>query len=202
MNYSEKIAAAQRYPYAAMEVREKKIELLKNLQKLAKSWSNEKLLAYARKMHPLLRGSEIYCSFFDDDKLANYLLGEEHFRRHQRLIKRYGRLLFWTEQVPVYCPLSQAQKILQEASGLVELRRVTTYYDSDYSPAVLRPTIADAIIQCPEDILKQVVAFEFVAPSSNAKDCYDEVLGMHVLTTVYYTGVVPQEIAEQKVSLY
>ncbi len=202
MNYSEKIAAVRRYPYAAMEVREKKIELLKNLQKLAKSWSNEKLLAYARKMHPLLRGSEIYCSFFDDDKLANYLLGEEHFRRHQRLIKRYGKLLFWMKQVPLYCPLSEGQKILQEASGLVELRRVTTYYDSDYSPAVLRPTIADAIIQCPKDILKQVVAFEFVAPSSNAKDCYDEVLGMHVLTTVYYTGVVPQEIAEQKVSLY
>ena len=84
----------------------------------------------------------------------------------------------------------------------MELRRVTTYYDSDYSPAVLRPTIADAIIQCPKDILDQVVAFEFVAPSRDTKDYYDKVLGMHVLTTVYYAGVVPQEIAAQKVSLY
>ena len=202
MNYSEKIAAARRYPYAAMEVREKRIEVLKNLQKLEKSWSKEKLLAYAQKMRPLLRGSKIYCSFFDDDKLANYLLSDELFRRHQQLTKRYGKLLFWLEQVPVYCSLSEGQEILQEASGLVELRRVTTYYDSDYSPVVLRPTIADAIIQCPEEILDQVVAFEFVAPSSNARDYFDNVLGMHVLTTVYYTGVVPQEIAEQKVSLY
>lgn len=202
MNYSEKIVAARRYGFATMEVCEKKIELLKNLQKLAKSWSNEKLWEYAQKMRPLLRGSKIYCSFFDDDKLANYLLSDELFRRHQRLIKRYGKLLFWTEQVPVYCSLSEGQEILQKASGLVELRRVTTYYDSDYSPAVLRPTIADAIIQCPKDILDQVVAFEFVAPSRDPKDYYDKVLGMHVLTTVYYAGVVPQEIAAQKVSLY
>ncbi len=202
MNYSEKIAAARRYPYAAIEVRKKKVEILKSLQKLEKSWSKEKLLAYAQKIHPLLRGSEIYCSFFDDDETARILLGEEHFRQHQRLIKRYGKLLFWMKQVPLYCPLIVQEKILQEASGLVELRRVTTYYNSDYSPAVLRPTIADAIIQCPKDILDQVVAFEFVAPSRDTKDYYDKVLGMHVLTTVYYAGVVPQEIAEQKVTLY
>ena len=202
MNYSEKIAAARRYPFATVDVREKKIEVLKKLQKLEKSWPKEKLLTYAQKIHPLLRGSEIYCSFFENDETARILLGEEHFRQHQRLIKRYGKLLFWMKPVPLYCPLIVQEKILQEAKGLVELKRVTTYHDSDMFPALLRPTIADAIIQCPKDILEQVVAFEFVAPSSHAKDYYDEVLGMHVLTTVYYAGVVPQEIAEQKVSLY
>ena len=136
------------------------------------------------------------------DASKDLLFGVVRHYLYQQLIKRYGKLLFWLEQVPVYCSLSEGQEILQEASGLVELRRVTTYYDSDYSPAVLRPTIADAIIQCPKDILDQVVAFEFVAPSRDTKDYYDKVLGMHVLTTVYYAGVVPQEIAAQKVSLY
>ena len=89
-----------------------------------------------------------------------------------------------------------------DAGGYNEKFEKVALDDIDYSPAVLRPTIADAIIQCPKDILDQVVAFEFVAPSRDTKDYYDKVLGMHVLTTVYYAGVVPQEIAAQKVSLY
>ena len=64
---------------------------------------------------------------------------------------------------------------------------------------MLKPSVDDAILQCPKNILDKVCAFEFVVSSFNVANTIDPDLEMHRLVTVYYTGKLPDDIAKQKV---
>ena len=110
--------------------------------------------------------------------------------------KPQDKELYWIESTPI-ATVSAAfyRKVIGRADGLKELGRIESYHPFHGYYIFLRPSTADAIYQCPKDILDKVCAFAFVTPDLDVRTTCDFNLEMHKLTIVYFEGEVPQEIA-------
>lgn len=157
------------------------IKLLKKLQVLESSLSKIQLMEYAKNIKPVLRGD----------------------RMQVELKERYpeGSELFFVPSFPIHTQsvVFTPHFPFMKAEELVEIARVKTYHRCGKCSGVFKPTIEDAIVQCPKKILDQVVAFEFVVPTLPAWRFYKPDLDRHVITTVYYTGTLPKEVSNQEV---
>lgn len=154
------------------------IEILKTLEQQRSSMSDEDILKYAHQMH--------YVARFKDDQIFLY----EN-----------------TEELPLYFAdsLSVCQKScsfeakpLALADNLTPLGSITTYHSYGGYPIFLRPSIDEAIWQCPKEWLNLATAFEFSAIKQEGfLNIYNGHLDCHVLKTTYYQGLVPN-IVKQK----
>lgn len=73
---------------------------------------------------------------------------------------------------------------------LKELGSVTTYHRYCH-PLLFKPSVDECIYQCP---YPEATAFLIVRPGVIDKD-----LECHVATTIYFSGDIPQEIANRKI---
>lgn len=140
--------------------------------------SGEEILAYAKKIRPLVRGKKPINSFLSPENRINPL--------------------YWAK---AECIASEsftfsAGEALMPAQGLVEVGRITTWHRYGGHRAFLRPSVDEAIVQCPKEWLDKVIAFEFQTDSLDFEKVYNSALDRHVLTTIYYTGTLPEEIAK------
>lgn len=158
-----------------------KIKILKYLEKQEKRMPKEKILELAKKIKPLMR--------MVDGQLMFAPKAEEK------------GVLYWLESQPIHCSsfTFAATGAIREAEGLQEIARMQTYHKYGGFYGFLKPSVDDAILQCPKNILDKVCAFEFVVSSFNVANTIDPDLEMHRLVTVYYTGKLPDDIAKQKV---
>lgn len=175
----------------------KKTELLEQLQAQESRLTKDEILTLAKRIRPVMRGSEHFVGIFPNgSELHNYLHESKAFLHLQEMAKTGGKLYF--VEAPYVATRSftyDEHHPLLEATGLTEITRKTTYHRYGGYPGFLRPSIDEAIYQCPPEIIDKVTAFEFVANSERIRDVYDEYLDRHVLTTIYYTGEIPEEIA-------
>lgn len=176
MDYSEQISylKLEDYPQKA-----KHIAILKQLQKQEEDLPQEMVMNYASKIKPVMRGNARKVSI-DPDEYKN-------------------GTLFWIPSVPIHTQsvTFKTSKPLCQAQGLKEIARIVTYHRYGGYYGFLRPSTDEAIIQCPKEILDKVCAFEFVAETLDFGQIYNHRLDRHVLTTVYYAGTLPDQIATQ-----
>ena len=176
----------------------KRKEIKEQLSAQEKRYTKEELLTLAKRIRPVMRGSEHFVGMFPNgSELHSYLHESKAFQHLQEMAKTGGKLYF--VEAPYVATRSftyDEHHPLLEATGLTEIARITTYHRYGGFPGFLRPSIDEAIYQCPPEILDKVTAFEFVAPSERIRDVYDFYLDRHVLTTIYYTGEIPKEISE------
>lgn len=174
MKNEDRIAQIRAQINMPKDVREKAIAILTRLdeqEKMAKST----ILEYARHIRPLIRGTE--------ERVA--------------LAPQYkNKELFWARPTKIATEsfTFNHKTGLMKAEGLTEIGRITTYHNYGGYSAFLRPSTHEAIGQCPKEWLDKVVAFEFQTDSDKFEDVYDYMLDRHVLTTIYYTGTLPEEI--------
>ncbi len=154
--------------------------LTKNeLEILEKSMSQEEIMAYAKKIKPIARGIDInnLDTTSTDDLPA-----------------------FWVESKRIHGEgFSFGYEPIAPASGLKEIARVTTYHSYGGYYGCLRPSVDECIVQCPKDILDKVCAFQVYHPTLLFRECYNTELDRHILTTIYYTGTLPEDIASKPV---
>ncbi len=157
------------------------LPILEKLYSQEKAMSKEEIMAYAKKIKPLMRGSEKYVRLAPSTK---------------------EQKLFWLPS----CPIStdsfaySCHQPLKPAEGLKEIGRITTYHRYGGYYGFLRPSTDEAIIQCPKEILDKVCAFEFQTDTLDFPKVYHAGLDRHILTTIYYEGKLPEDIAAQEVS--
>ena len=158
-------------------------DILATLEKLLQqenAMSQKERLSYAKKIKPLMRGTSGYVELGPQTKAQE---------------------LYWIPAYPIstqsfafscHCPLKPAK-------GLKEIGRITTYHRYGGFYGLLRPSTDEAIIQCPKEILDKVCAFEFQTDTLEFRKVYHAGLDRHILTTVYYEGSLPEDIAAQDV---
>lgn len=138
--------------------------------------SQEEILAYARKIRPLVRGT-----------------------KKDALLRLYNqkKQLYWAKPAKISTEsfTFRADSALMKAHGLTEIGRIATYHRYGEYYGFLRPSVDEAIVQCPKEWLDKVCAFEFQIDSNQIADVYNIALDRHVLRTIYYTGTLPEEIA-------
>lgn len=157
------------------------LPILEKLLQQEEAMTKDDILAYAKKIKPLMRGSEEYVSLSPETKKQK---------------------LFWIPSYPISTQSFSysCHKPLKPAEGLKEICRITTYHRYGGHYGFLRPSVDEAIIQCPKDILDKVCAFEFQTDTLDLSQIYHAGLDRHILTTVYYEGTLPEDIAAQEVS--
>lgn len=162
-------------PELSQSQKEQYLAILDNLEKQKQALSQEEVMAYAAKIRPVLFGSN----------------GEAVLDP-----KPEDKELYWIESTPI-ATVSAAfyRKVIGRADGLKEIGRIESYHPFHGYYIFLRPSTADAIYQCPKEILDKVCAFAFVTPDLDVRTTCDFNLEMHKLTIVYFEGEVPQEIA-------
>ncbi|MBR5154212.1 MAG: hypothetical protein IKW58_00620 [Alphaproteobacteria bacterium] len=85
-----------------------------------------------------------------------------------------------------------------EATGLTKLGTIATYHSYGGHYMFLRPSVDEAIWQCPKEWQDKAVAFEFAIPSSvEVESVYDRNLDLHILNTTFYAGETPRAIKER-----
>ena len=163
------------------EIKANLLLILEKLLKQEECMTRKDILAYAEKIKPVMRGSKDYIG------ISPYMDGKE---------------LFWIPSYPIhhqsFCYICHHP--LKKAEGLKELARITTYHNYGGFHGLLRPSTDEAIIQCPKEILDKVCAFEFQTDTLDMRKVYHAGLDRHILTTVYYEGTLPKDIAAQFVS--
>ena len=160
-------------------------------------YTKDEILALAKRIRPVMRGSEHFVGIYPSTKELINVLDKDVASKHFAEMSKTGGKLFFIE-APYVASRSFAfenHRPMVEATKLKEVTRVTTYHRYGGYPGFLRPSIDEAIYQCPPEILDKVTAFEFVAKSERIRDIFDDYLDRHILTTIYYTGEIPQEIA-------
>ena len=147
-----------------------------SLSSSSKRMPKEEIMAYARKIRPLVRGT-----------LDNAMLMPEN----------QDKPLYWAKPARIRTEsfTFRADAALMKAEGLQEIGRIITYHRYGGYRKYLRPSADEAIYQCPKEWLDKVCAFEIQIDSNRMEDIYDSRLDCHVLRTVYYTGTLPEEIA-------
>lgn len=179
MNTQERITSIRMQRYLSFERKRHAIDVLLRLDK-QEQMPKEEVFAYAKKIRPLVRGTK------KDAKLKpNNLRG----------------MLYWAN-APYIASDSFAGdegNAIRRARGLTEVGRITAYCrnDDNYSFGHLRPTAFEAITQCPKQWLDKVIAFEFQADSYDPAHFYDELLDRDFLRVIYYTGTLPEDIANR-----
>lgn len=175
MNYKEQIAAIKAQYNMPFERRQKAVEILTRLEE-QEQMPQEEIMTYAAKIHPLIRGTKKFVSL----SVANR-----------------NKPLFWARPAKIHNESFSFSTSLpfMKATGLTEVGRITTYHRYGGHYGCLRPSVDEAIIQCPKKWLDKVCAFEFRMMSDQFNLIYDYMLDRHVLTTVYYAGTLPDEVA-------
>ncbi len=163
------------------EFKTKLITILEKLLKQEESMTRKEILAYAKKIKPVMRGSKKYVALSPENE---------------------GNTLFWIPAYPIHHQSFSyvCHHPLKKAEGLKEIARLTTYHTYGGYHGFLRPSADEAIIQCPKEILNKVCAFEFQTDTLDFRKIYNAGLDRHILTTVYYEGSLPEDIAAQEVS--
>ena len=169
MSYEIQIRKLQEFTGERTPVEEinKAIEQLKNLAQMRDEFSLEKILAYAKKIRPVVRIKENIIGLFPDMSSSD---------------------LYWIgySNVSISSYIFGAKK-LAKAKGLREIARIKTYHTLGIYASFLGPTVDEIIYQCPKEILDRAVAFEVVCNSHDiVADCYDKWLNLHILETVFY----------------
>ncbi len=152
---------------------EEAIGILTKLEEQEKM-PQEEILRLAKKIRPLVRVGKTTSVF-------------------QNQIKP----LFWAEapHIATKSFTFNSGRGIKIATGIHEIARITTYHRYGGFRVFLRPSVDEAIIQCPKELLDKVVGFEFQTDTLKASAVYDRFLDRHVLRTVYYTGELPEDIA-------
>ena len=131
------------------------------LQKLEHSMSQEDIMKHAAHMCPIMRNSSD------------------------------GNILYWIEPCEIHgesCTYG-AKYIRPVKETLNFVTEVKTYHKYGGYYGFIRPSMDEAIYQCPKDILDDVVAVEFVIPENvTLYEVYDSDLDRHHLAVRYYTG--------------
>ena len=159
-------------------------ELLSILEKLHQQesrFTKDELLNLARRIKPIVRVNK--------DGLVGIDSEAQKFD------------LFWIETCPIKShSFVWKVKPLAKVSGLKEIARITSYHTYGGYYGFLRPSTDEAIYQCPENILDRICAFEVFSSNDSIYDIFHAGLDRHVLTTIYYEGQLPADIADQDVS--
>lgn len=155
------------------------VNLLDGLDKAKEDMGVDLILEYAKKIRPVMAGTQDESGIRIDDE---------------------GLQIFWIESSNISTQSCfYNAKPISKAEGLKEIGRITSYHKYGGAYIFLRPSADEAIFQCPKDILDKVCAFRCVSYSYNINEVYSKILDRHVLTTIYYEGVVPEDIASQPV---
>lgn len=175
---------------------EEKQKILERLSAQEKRYTKEEILALAKRIRPVLRGTKHYVGIFPAGSELYSVLHETKAMQHLKEMAETGGKLFFVEShyVATRSFSFDEHYPLLEAPALTEVARITTYHKYGGYYGCLRPSIDEAIYQCPPELLDKVTAFELIAKSELFRDIYDQDLDRHVLTTIYYTGEIPEEI--------
>ncbi len=157
------------------------LPILEKLLQQEEAMTKEEILFYAKKIKPVMRGTEEYVALSPDIEKKD---------------------IFWIQAFPISTESFSysCHFPLKPAVGLKEICRITTYHRYGGYRAFLRPSTDEAILQCPKEILDKVCAFEFQTKTMEYSKIYHAGLDRHILTTVYYEGTLPTDIAAQSVS--
>lgn len=115
------------------------------------------------------------------------------------VMRRPKGTLWWIRRLKIHnqsCRFSPSY--ICKAEGLTPVATVTTYHKTGGYHGFIKPSVDEAIYQCPKDIIDKVVAFEFVVPEcATLGEVYDSKLDRHVLQTTYYTGVLSPKVSKK-----
>ena len=162
-----------------LQIPQNKIEILKELYKKRTLMSDDEILTKAHHIHLVMRGNgqEVWISTKNTDNFLFFVSGD---------------------RVSTASSSFQARPLI-EASNLKPLGSITTYHSYGGYRAFLRPSIDEAIWQCPLEWLDKATAFEFsFQRTDKLLEVYDGDLDLHVLKTTYYQGEIP-EIVKKKI---
>lgn len=181
MNYSEHRSvlldecrrAKESCNVTLLNLLENALRVLNMLEKQEQEMPKEQVMAYASRMWPVIRE-------YDKTREENVFYWIKPQRIHNE------SCLFVREKV-------------YRAEGLQEIARIESYHRYGGCPVFLRPSVDEAILQCPRGLLDQVCAFEFVSKSDEIKKVYDKWLDRHILQTIYYAGKLPEDLAQRPV---
>jgi hypothetical protein len=102
-----------------------------------------------------------------------------------------GNMLYWIEPLEIHgesCTYSPVY-IRRVTEPIQFIREIESYHKYGGYYGFIRPSVDEAIYQCPKDILDKVVAFEFVIPEDlSIYNIYVDELDRHKLSIRYYTG--------------
>ncbi len=154
------------------------IEKLQAIQKQEEALSNDEVLKLAKNIKPVMRGGKNYVAIGNDATAPLYWVEARNIAGNS----------FVSTTTP-----------LKEAEGLLEIARITTYHRYGNYYGRINPSLEECIRQCPPEIRDKVCAVEIVADPSDIINIYDCRLDRHILTTIYYMGELPDDIAKQKV---
>ena len=208
-DYDEQIRWRTKYFSGTKEQQQKALTILKQLKKQELAMSQDEIMAYARKIRPVVRGSELYVGVYADDLdycqgNANILQdGEFKLRllRHIQCVKEHGITLFWAKNVPIHSEsfTYSNNEPFMPAFGLTEVAQVKTYHRYGGYWGCLRPSVDECIYQCPKDILDKVCAVEVRSAYPVDVNPYYNAVDRHELITIYYSGNIPQEVSAQEI---
>lgn len=158
---------------------EEYIAILDKLEQQKRAMSQEQIMAYAAKIRPVLFGSN----------------GEAGI-----CPKENDKELYWLKSTPIATTSCTFKpQVIAKAEGLKEIGRIVSYHSYGGYYIFLRPSADEAIYQCPKEILDKACAFAFMTPTTEIRDIYNSNLDLHKLTTVYFEGTVPPEIANDPI---
>ena len=113
-------------------------------------------------------------------------------------VKHKKGVLWWIRRLKIHnqsCTFEP--KYICKAEGLTPIKTIKTYHKCGYY-GLLKPSVDEAIYQCPKDIIDNVVAFEFIIPENpTLGEVYDMKLNRHVIQTTYYTGTLSPKVGKR-----
>lgn len=154
------------------------VERLKILQAQEENLSKHEVLELAKRIKPVMRGDKNYVAISTNQTIPLYWLDICNIAANSFICNHTSQ---------------------KEAIGLQEIARIKTYHRYGNYYGRINPSLEECIRQCPPEIRDKVCAVEIVANPDDIINIYDCRLDRHVLTTVYYTGELPEEIANQKI---
>lgn len=124
----------------------------------------------------------------------------EYAKKMGPVMRKDGQL-WWIDPCKIHTQsCTYGAKFLEEALSLSPLKTITSYHKYGGYYGFLRPSVDEAIFQCPKDILEQVVAFEFIIPEDlYIWNIYSDVLDRHVLKITYYSGDFPEKFKNRQI---
>ncbi len=179
MKYEDKIFWLKECSGLPQEKIMKYVAILDKLEQQKQAMSQEQIIAYAAKIRPVLFGSNGEVSICP---------------------KENDKELYWLKSTPIATTSCTFKpEVIVKAEGLKEIGRIESYHSYGGYYGFLRPSADEAIYQCPKEILDKACAFAFVTPTLDIRTIYNSNLDLHRLTTIYFEGIVPPEIANDPI---
>lgn len=151
-------------------------QILMSLQEQENAMSEEEIIAYAKKIKPVLRGFDRLIGFG-----SSFADGDLYWVGYFKLLHNYR--------------YSYNGHPFAKAEGLEEIGRIKTYHQyHDFQSYV-----KEVLWQCPKEILDKACAFEIVVPGYEVEEQYDKDVGLFCYTTVFYEGKIPSALANEEI---